>query len=672
MDSSEWSTVHKFRAVSYGVGVVVALWSLLILVGWSVRNEALMRTFGPAPVSPLTALCFVLLGLTLLSPLVPGRWSVRLRWGLSLPVLGVGLMVLGGFLAGLDLGRPPLPIPMAVTAELTDAWRMSYTTAIAVSLLAAAALLDGRADGRPSQGLALMAFAFAYVVGLTILLRLQYLYGSVDFLPGMPLTLSLSLGVLCAHPDTGWMRVVTSQTPTGVMLRRLLPTAILLPPLLAWISSMVERANILETPVGTFFLVIVMTAAMLVFIGWNVRPVNRLEAARRRAVEALARSEAEARELAAIVESSEDAIISTDPELTTITFWNRGAEQTFGWTAEEAIGQPPTLTTPPERCAEFHAVAERLRQGQPLAVYESEGIRKDDTRLDVSVSTFPVKDAEGRIVGISTIQRDITERKRVVEEMARRTAELKKAEELNQLKDHFLSTISHEMKTPLSLIVGYTELLEDACPEASVVEGIKDGSRRLTEHIDHMLDYSALITGTLPLYRTEVQLAEVAENVRAMQEHEFQDKGLTLEVEIAPDTPELYGDSRRITQILHELLANAAKFTPAGGTVGLRIAPEAGQVRMDVWDTGPGIPEADFGRIWEAFTQLSIGDAVRSGGLGLGLTIVKKLVELHGGRVAVVSQVGRGTTFSVILPVGGEERAGAGEARGESRPGPVA
>jgi two-component system sensor histidine kinase ResE len=102
-----------------------------------------------------------------------------------------------------------------------------------------------------------------------------------------------------------------------------------------------------------------------------------------------------------------------------------------------------------------------------------------------------------------------------------------------------------------------------------------------------------------------------------------------------------------------ELLENAEKFTPPGGCMGLRIGPAGPAVRIDVWDTGPGISEEDFPRIWEAFSQLAVGDAVRKAGLGLGLTIVKKLAELHGGKVAVVSQPGRGTTFSITLPLAG-------------------
>ncbi len=670
MGSTEWSTIIRFRAIALVAGGFVTVMSLLILFGWVIGEPTFIRLFGPTPISPISAFCFLLLGPALLVSLHPSPLASRLRWWLALLPLGLGLFVLADPLIALETGRPPRMIPMAVPPQAwQDAWLMSYTTALAVVLLAGALLLRGRA----SKSLALVAFAFSYVVDLAMILQVQYLYGSIDFLPGMPLTLTLSLGILLSQPETGWMRVMASPTPTGIMLRRLLPIGLALPPLFAWYWDKLQDNRFLETPTGTFLLVIVMTALLLAFVWWNVHPINRLEEARKRAEDALRRREAEARELAAIVESSQDAIATMDPQLRAITFWNEGAEKLFGWTAEEAIGQPPTITTPPELFQSFQRAAERLRQGIPMEVFDSMALCKDGSRVEVSASVFPIKDDEGRITGFSTIQRDITERKQAVEEMARRTAELRKAKELNQLKDHFLSTISHEMKTPLSLIVGYTELLEDTCPGTPVVEGIKEGSRRLTEHIDNILDYSALISGTLPLYRTEVNLAEIAENVSAVVADEVRQKDQTMEVEVAPDTPILCGDSRRITQILHELLKNAEKFTPAGGKMGLRIAPEGDMVRLDVWDTGPGIPEDDFGRIWEAFSQLTIGDSVRTGGLGLGLTIVKKLVELHGGRVAVVSQLGQGSTFSIFLPIGQEEvpPPAAGDGTGHEAPGPA-
>lgn len=240
-------------------------------------------------------------------------------------------------------------------------------------------------------------------------------------------------------------------------------------------------------------------------------------------------------------------------------------------------------------------------------------------------------------------------------QVAERTQKLSRAIErlrsLDRLKDHFLSTISHEMKTPLSLIIGYTELLQDKYPGEELLKGLQDGSRRLTTHINNMLDYSAMLGGSLPLYTSEVSLEEVTRNALAIVETDLALKHLHVEVSIHHELPSICGDSRRITQMIVELLDNARKATPEGGRIGVEVFPVEEHVRIVVWDTGQGIAQEDLERIWEAFSQLQTEDAMRSGGLGLGLTIVKKLVELHQGRVSVESQPGKGSRFIIELPI---------------------
>lgn len=373
---------------------------------------------------------------------------------------------------------------------------------------------------------------------------------------------------------------------------------------------------------------------------------------RKQAEEQLRKSEARFRHLAAIVEASEDSIISLDPELTTITYWNRGAEKMWGWSREEVIGKPFGMSVSPDCQHELQGFKELIRHGVPLEPYERMGTRKDGRRLDVSVCVFPVKDEDGRIISYTAIQRDVTELKKIREQALLDKAELEKTQELNRLKDHFLSTVSHEIKTPLSLITGYLELLENLGQTDEIMTGMKDGTRRLRAHVDNILDYCALASGSLPLYKSEVCPSEIASNVAAMIETDLESKKIDLVVEIDPDLPVILGDTRRITQVYLALLENAAKHTPPGGQIGMRVSSVREQVRVDVWDTGPGIPEDEVPKIWEAFSQLEIGDAYRHGGLGLGLCIVKSLAELHDGRVEIESRSGDGSTFSLFLPNG--------------------
>lgn len=242
--------------------------------------------------------------------------------------------------------------------------------------------------------------------------------------------------------------------------------------------------------------------------------------------------------------------------------------------------------------------------------------------------------------GLLLITQDITER----------VEQLQKLQEVDKLKDLFLSTISHELKTPLSLITGYAELLEDKYPDETLLQGVMDGSRRLVAHLNAVIDYSALLSGSLPLYKTDFCPDEVVEQAIAMLEEDIQRKDQHLHVEIVPDGPPLYGDIKRITQVLIELLDNARKQTPPHGHLGVTVAREGDEVRFTVWDTGRGIAPEKFSRIWEAFSQLDAEDAHRRGGLGLGLTIVKALTELHQGRTEVESHPGQGCRFSVYLP----------------------
>jgi PAS domain S-box-containing protein len=651
MAANGGSPEKVLRAVSQGAGAFVALASFLAFLSEAFAIRPALQLFHLIPIRPnLQALLAMFLGLALFCAHVPLPWARRLSQGVGAVVAVIGLSVVAQILLGwrTAFGEWAYPQGFGALSGL-EVQSLTLPSAIELSLLGAALAYADRHRGWPSDLFALTTLGYLFISGFMVALRVQHRYGTVFALPtGVVLILILAIGVLLVHPSRGVMFAITRETLVGVLLRRLIPTALLAPSLiaLAWVEG--QRRGFFEAPEGMFFAMLAMIVVSLAIVGWNVSPLARAERARDEAIKALQESEANARRLAAIVEASDDAIMTYDSQTWLPTFWSRGASQLWGWSSEEALGRQVGFFTQPEDRAKFFESFDDL----DVKIQEIKTTRRDGTQVDVSVSLFPIRDAQGRIVSFGSIQRDITEQRKMLEEVARRTAELKKSEELNQLKDHFLSTISHEMKTPLSLITGYTELLEDACPDETMIEGIKDGSRRLSEHINNILDYSALISGTLPLYKTEVNLSEVVDHVVGPMREGFQQKGIALATEVAPGTPEIEGDFRRIAQILGELLENAQKFTPLGGKAGVRVAPEGDQVRVDVWNTGEGIPEEDFGRIWEAFSQLATADAFRKGGLGLGLTIVKRLVELHGGRVAVASQVGQGATFTIFLPVG--------------------
>lgn len=353
-----------------------------------------------------------------------------------------------------------------------------------------------------------------------------------------------------------------------------------------------------------------------------------------------------------ILEAAPDAVLLVDRQ-GLIRLANGSAERMFGYDRYALIGMSIEVLMP-ERFREVHvahrghyyAYPHTRPMGSDLDLY---ALRRDGSEFPTEINLSPLETPDGLLI-IASI-RDITERKRHLEEIAQRSAELKKIRELNDLKDHFLSTLSHEIKTPLSLIGGYAELLEEKYPDEELLEGVQEGFRRLNEHISSMLDYSALVSGTLPLYKTEVNLEELIRNVYASLEEAICHKRLRFFSEMDPETPCIQADSRRISQLLGALLDNAVKFTPEGGAIGIRVHPEPARVRIEVWDTGPGIPETDRQRIWHAFTQRDLGDALRKGGLGLGLTIAKGLAELHGGHIELGSEPEGGSRFTVFLPI---------------------
>lgn len=351
-----------------------------------------------------------------------------------------------------------------------------------------------------------------------------------------------------------------------------------------------------------------------------------------------------------------------------------GSEEIYRIFGLERVGQRVALEAylslvhPDDRPHVEQALAASRTRGSPYDL-DMRIIRPDGKERSLHVQGEARYGEDGALLGLVGICQDITELREAEAQIARRTAELHKAQELAGLKDHFLSTISHEIKTPLSLIMGFAELLEEKYPHEHLLEALKEGSLRLTRHVDNILDYSALLSGSLPLYLTEVNLSEIVQDVIAGMTHDGEFVDRHLQVELDPATPAIQGDARRLMQASEELLRNASKYTAPGGTLGIRLAPADGDALLEVWDTGCGIPEEAFVRVWEGFSQLDIGDALRRGGLGLGLAIVKCIAELHGGSVAVESKVGEGSRFTMRLPATKDMACGLNEPMGAGQEG---
>ncbi|HVY83139.1 MAG TPA: PAS domain S-box protein [Steroidobacteraceae bacterium] len=356
--------------------------------------------------------------------------------------------------------------------------------------------------------------------------------------------------------------------------------------------------------------------------------------------------------LAAIVESSDDAIISKTLD-GIITTWNVGASRLFGYTAEEIIGQSILTIIPRELQHEESQILERLRRGERIEHYETTRCTRDGQQLRVSLTVSPVRDSSGRIVGASKIARNITERERLLEsERAARSH----AERLSRIKDEFLATLSHELRTPLNAILGWSALLRQhtVLPEERTrgLETIERNARVQAQIINDLLDMSRIVSGKLhldvqPIYLQDVISAAI-ETVRPSAEA----RHIRLTTLLDSTIGRTRGDPNRLQQVLWNLLTNAVKFTPQGGRIQVLLERVSSHVEITVADSGVGIKAEFLPYVFDRFRQADASTTRRFGGLGLGLSIVRNLVEMHGGTVSVRSPgENQGTTFTIALPL---------------------
>jgi signal transduction histidine kinase len=261
-----------------------------------------------------------------------------------------------------------------------------------------------------------------------------------------------------------------------------------------------------------------------------------------------------------------------------------------------------------------------------------------------------LSDAEGT-AGTVHLVSDITEEKAVL----RLEEEKRQLQELDRLKNRFMASVTHELKTPLNAIIGFSELLlSGTCgtpdeKQRRYLENIHAGGKHLLELITEILDYMRLQAESLSLHLEELDVVELLRSTADIMRPEAARSGIELRVATEGGEGRIRADRRRVTQVLFNLISNAIKFTPRGGRVTLRAFAQEDGVIIEVEDTGVGISAEDRKRLFREFTQVGEG-ARRSGGAGLGLALSKRLVELHGGRIWVASEPGEGSSFSFLFP----------------------
>jgi PAS domain S-box-containing protein len=362
--------------------------------------------------------------------------------------------------------------------------------------------------------------------------------------------------------------------------------------------------------------------------------------------------------LASIVDSSDDAIVGKTLD-GIITSWNRGAERLFGYSADEAVGRSITLIIPKERLPEEDEVLRRVRAGDRVDHFETVRVRKDGRQVHISLTVSPILDRTGRVIGASKIARDITERRQAEAErellLQREVSARNEAEKANRIKDEFLATLSHELRTPLTAMLGWIRMLRtrgaDPATTERALDTIERNTKLLTQLVEDVLDVSRITTGTMRLDAQSVPLIPIIEAAVESMRPAARAKTIQLGLFLDPAVPPVAGEPARLQQIVWNLISNAIKFTPRGGRVEVHLAQAASRIEIRVSDTGQGIDREFLPFVFDRFTQADSSTTRRYGGLGLGLAIVRHLVELHGGTVTASSDgPGRGATFVVALP----------------------
>lgn len=354
-----------------------------------------------------------------------------------------------------------------------------------------------------------------------------------------------------------------------------------------------------------------------------------------------------------ILQQIAEAVFLLDARSGEILYANPASERMFGYAPADLAGRrlDMLLAKPDRPPGTLNAEINRDLYEKGTWQHVVGMVRQDGQPLwcAVTVSSF----THPRLGEVwLAVHLDITELIRLTEEIARRSAELAELRELDQMKEQFLSAASHEIRTPLSLILGYAELLQDRLGEDDeLIKGLVEGARRLSFQVSKLVDSQALLSGTLPLYCSELDLKELLEGMGQGEARRFREKGLTFVTLVAPEPMLVKGDSKRVNQMIYELLDNARRYTPSGGAVTLSADVAGDCVRISVIDTGPGIPPSSDVSIWEAYRRPPVADNTGQAGLGLGLTLVRRLAELHGGHVELESSPGEGSRFSILLPL---------------------
>ena len=349
--------------------------------------------------------------------------------------------------------------------------------------------------------------------------------------------------------------------------------------------------------------------------------------------------------LAAVVESSEDAVITKSLD-GHILSWNAGARAMLGYAAEDVVGRSVNLIIPESRRDEELEILERVKEARRVEPFETQRVARDGRIIDVSLSVSPIRGEHGGIIGASSIARDIGQRKALEQSLR----------DSDRRKDEFLAVLAHELRNPLAPIRSGVAALRLALPEDATlrhVGGIIERQVRLMSRLlDDLLDVSRITHNKLELRMEPLTLQAVIDSALETSRPLVTAAGQTVAVTAPPAPVPIVADPMRLAQVFANLISNASKYSHAGATIRIGVTLHARDVAVSVSDDGIGIASEALPTIFDVFSQASQARTRAQGGVGIGLSLVKGLVGLHGGRVSARSPgLDQGSTFEVRLPL---------------------
>ena len=363
--------------------------------------------------------------------------------------------------------------------------------------------------------------------------------------------------------------------------------------------------------------------------------------------------------LHAIIESSVDALISKSTAGVILT-WNPAAELLFGYGAHEAIGQHISLIIPADRHDEEELILARLRSGERISRFETFRCHREGHHIPVELTISPIRDAAGTVIGASKVARDLTafresQRRQQLLAEELRAASIELADQ-NRRKDEFIATLAHELRNPLAAVRTSVSILRSPRLQAdtfAITRLILERQVTQMAHLlDDLLDVSRVTRGRLELRLNIVELHGAIDDAMTVARPAFAAAGVALHAQITPTPLLARADAARVQQMIDNVLSNAAKYTPRGGTARLTVDAVGSELVITVADTGVGIGQAELEQVFEMFSTVGSERVASKNGLGVGLCLINRLALMHGGDVTAHSAgPGTGSTFVIRLPV---------------------